>query len=55
MSRSDITMEIAIALLDAGALNENNFGGNTDALVSYVQSVILEHFKDYMLLLGTAF
>ena len=55
MSRDEIAQAIAIELLDAGVLDENNFGNDADALISYVQSVILEHFKDYMLLLGTAF
>ena len=55
MNRSDIAREVAIELLDTGALDENNFGDDADALVDYVQSVILEHFKDYILLLGTVF
>lgn len=55
MSRSEIAQEIAVELLDAGALDENNFGDNTDALIDYVQTVILEHFKNYMLFSGTVF
>lgn len=52
MNRSDIAMEIAQELLDNGALDENNFCQDADALISYVQQVILEHFKDYMLVRG---
>lgn len=53
MSRNDIAREIAVELLDNGALDENNFCQDADALVDYVQSVILEHFKDYMLIQGS--
>lgn len=55
MSRNDIAKEIATELLNDGALDENNFGDDADALVEHVQSVILEHFKDYALLSGTVF
>lgn len=54
-SRDDIVKEIAMELLNDGALDENNFGNDVDSLIKHVQSVILKHFKDYALLSGTVF
>lgn len=55
MNRKDIAKEITKALLDNDVLDENNFSYDTDALLDYVQKVILEHIKDYSLLSGTVF
>lgn len=52
MNREDIAREIAQELLDNEALDENNFCQDADALINYVQQVILDHFKDYMLVQG---
>lgn len=54
-SRDDIVKEIAMELLNDGALDENNFSNDVDLLIEHVQSVILEYLKDYSLLSGTVF
>lgn len=55
MSREIIAKDIAAELLDNEALDENNFSHDTDAILKYVQAVILDHLKDYSLLSGTVF
>lgn len=51
--REDIAKAIAEDLLDNAVLDENNFSYDTDALLNYVQEIILGHIKDYYLLSGT--
>ena len=55
MSREDIARRIAEDLLDNNALGENNFNYDTDAILEYVQKIVLKHIKDYSLLSGTVF
>ncbi len=53
MDRMGIARAIADELLDNGALDENNFSHDADAIINYVQKIILEHLKDYIILSGT--
>lgn len=55
MNRNDIAKSIAEDLLNNDVLDENNFSYDTDALLNYVQKIILEHIKDYSLLSGVIF
>lgn len=55
MNRNSIAKAIAEDLLNNEVLDENNFNYDTDALLNYVQKIILEHIKDYSLLSGTVF
>ena len=51
--RTDIAMLIAEELLESDALDLNNFGRNTDSLLSFVQEIILNHLKDYLIVSRT--
>lgn len=55
MSRNDIARKIAEELLDNGVLDENNFNYNTDAILEFVQGVVLNHLRNYSLLAGAIF
>jgi len=55
MNRTDIAKAIAEDLLNNDVLDENNFSYDTDALLDYVQNIVLEHIKEYSLLFGTVF
>ena len=55
MTREDIAHEIALDLLGADALDIHNFGYDDDAVIEYVQKVILERLRDYTLLSGEVF
>ncbi|MGN0496207.1 MAG: hypothetical protein ACI4GW_08265 [Lachnospiraceae bacterium] len=55
MDRKDIARAISEDLLNNDTLNEQDFSHDTDELLQYVQSIILEHIKDYILLSGTTF
>lgn len=55
MNRTDIAKAIAEDLLNNDVLDENNFSYDTDALLDYVQNIVLEHIKEYSLLSGTVF
>lgn len=51
--RTDIAYGIATELLDNDALDLNNFGYDTDTILSFVQETILAHLKDCLIILGT--
>lgn len=53
IQRTDIAKAISKDLLYNDALDVNNFGDDTDAILDYVQKVILEHIKDYLIISGT--
>ena len=55
MNRTDIAKAIAEDLLNNDVLDENNFSYDTDALLDYVQNIVLEYIKEYSLLSGTVF
>ncbi len=55
MSRQDIARSIAEDLLNNDVLDEHNFSYDTDAILEYVQNVVIDHLKDYSLLAGTIF
>lgn len=55
MDRKGIAREIAQDLLDNNVLDENNFNYDTDAILEYIQKIVLKHIKDYSLLSGTVF
>ena len=55
MNRNDIAKAIAEDLLNNDVLDENNFSYDTEAVLDYVQKIILEHIKNYSLLSGTVF
>lgn len=50
--RADIAYQIAADLLDNDALDVNNFGFDTDSLLSFVREIILSHLKDYLIISG---
>lgn len=51
-NRTNIAYQIAADLLDNDALDVNNFGYDADALLSFVQEIILSHLKDYLIISG---
>lgn len=51
--RTDIAYGIAMELLDNDALDLNNFGYDTDTILSFVQETILAHLKDCLIISGT--
>lgn len=51
--RTDIAYQIATELLDNDVLDLNNFEFDADSLLSFVQEIILNHLKDYLIVLGT--
>lgn len=51
--RTDIAYQIATELLGQDTLNLNNFGYDTNSLLSFVQEIILDHLKDYLIISGT--
>lgn len=51
--RTDIAYQIATELLEQDALDLNNFGYDVDSLLSFVQEIILNHLKDYLIVSGT--
>jgi|InofroStandDraft_1065614.scaffolds.fasta_scaffold05887_4 hypothetical protein len=51
-NRTDIALSIATELLEQDALDLNNFGYDTDSLLSFVQEIILNHLKDYLIISG---
>lgn len=51
--RTDIAYGIATELLDNDALDLNNFGYDTDTILSFVQETILAHLKDCLIISGT--
>jgi hypothetical protein len=53
MDRISIARAIAGELLDNGALDENNFSHDAEAILNYVQKIILEYLKDYIIVSGT--
>lgn len=53
MDRKGIAREIAQDLLDNNALDENNFNYDTDAILEYVQGVVLAHLRDFMIIHGS--
>lgn len=55
MKREDIAKRIAEELLNDNVLDEQNFNYDTDAIIEYVQGVVLSYIKDYSLLAGTIF
>ncbi len=50
--RTDIALAISEDLLKQDALDVNNFSCNTDALLDFVQEIILNHLKDYLIISG---
>lgn len=52
-NRTDIAYQIAADLLDNDAFDLNNFGYDVDSLLSFVQEIILNHLKDYLIISGT--
>ncbi len=50
--RTDIAMLIAEELLESDTLDLNNFGYDVDSLLSFVQEIILNHLKDYLIISG---
>lgn len=52
MSREDIAKRIAEDLLNFDTLDTNNFNGNTDAALKFVESIVLERLKDFTLVQG---
>ncbi len=50
--RTDIALAIAEDLLDQDALDLNNFSNDTNALLDFVQEIILNHLKDYLIVSG---
>ena len=44
MNRTDIAKAIAEDLLNNDVLDENNFSYDTDALLDYVQNIVLPFF-----------
>lgn len=53
MNRNDIARSIANDLLINDALNESDFNFDTDAIIHFVENIILDNLKDYILLSGT--
>ena len=51
-NRTDIALSIATELLEQDALDLNNFGYDTDSLLSFVREIILSHLKDYLIISG---
>ena len=51
-NRTDIALSIATELLEQDALDLNNFGYDTDSLLSFVQEIMLNHLKDYLIISG---
>ena len=51
-NRTDIALSIATELLEQDALDLNNFGYDTDSLLSFVQEIILNHLQDYLIISG---
>ncbi len=52
-NRTDIALSIATELLEQDALELNNFANDTDTLLSFVQEIVLNHLKDYLIISGT--
>lgn len=52
MSRKDIARRIAEDLLNNDVLDEQNFNYDTDAILEYVQGVVLAHLSDFTLVQG---
>lgn len=52
MSRKDIARRIAEDLLNNDVLDEQNFNYDTDAILEYVQGVVLAHLRDFTLVSG---
>lgn len=52
-NRTDIAYQIAAELLEQDTLDVNNFGCDTDSLLSFVQEIILSHLKDYLIISGS--
>ncbi len=52
MKREDIAKRIAEELLNDNVLDEQNFNYDTDAILEYVQNVVIDHLKDFMLVQG---
>lgn len=50
--RTDIAYQIATELLDNDVFDLNNFGYDVDSLLSFVQEIILNHLKDYLIISG---
>ncbi len=50
--RTDIALAIAEDLLEQDALDLNNFSNDTNALLEFVQKIILNHLKDYLIVSG---
>lgn len=53
MDRTEIARGIAEDLLEHEVLDENNFSDDTEAIIEYVQKTILEHLKEYVIILGS--
>lgn len=51
-NRTDIALSIATELLEQNALDLNNFGCDADSLLRFVQEIILNHLKDYLVISG---
>ncbi len=50
--RTDVAFSIAEDLLEQDALNLDNFADDADALLNFVQEIVLEHLKDYLIVSG---
>lgn len=50
--RTDIAQAISEDLLEQDALDLNNFCNDTNALLDFVQEIILNHLKDYLIIYG---
>ena len=52
MSRYDIARYIAEDLLNNNVLDEHNFNHDTDAILEYVQNVVIDRLKDFAIVQG---
>ncbi len=50
--RTDLALAIAKDLLDQDTIDLNNFSNDTNTLLDFVQEIILEHLKDYLIVSG---
>ena len=53
MTKKDIAHEISLDLLGADVLDRHNFDYDDDAVIDYVQQIIFDHLRDYVIVSGT--
>lgn len=52
MNRQNIARNIAEELLNNDVLDEHNFNYDTDAILEYVQNVVIDRLKDFLIIQG---